>query len=328
MAYRDMVIFQRTDLGRAEIRDKRHGLTQSERLVLIIVDGVSSYGQLRVKLKSLVKERFDRALRSLSDKGLLYEVMFPLDNQVPDFVEPDAMDRFLRQEDSDPVSVIAYQPEEELSNSILRADGLIANSDVQEVIPVDPYPSLIMNTIDRLEEPVIYTKDKVVKSINIHEPVAETIEVDFYLPLEIQEEVPVVAAPILTSTDTLAEPKVPSVAPVKARSRPESISSMKLDAVASPLNEAKAGSKAALKANIKPTVRDDGNPITQVVVPQFDAKTRTKLVQKFPEPKPPKQAPLKRKKTWVDYLDSRYSLLLLILGVALAFMPALARFFK
>ena len=63
MAYQDMVIFQRTDLGRAEIRDKRHGLTQSERLVLIIVDGVSSYAQLRVKLKSLVKERFDRALR-------------------------------------------------------------------------------------------------------------------------------------------------------------------------------------------------------------------------------------------------------------------------
>ncbi|MET3138519.1 hypothetical protein AAKU61_002889 [Undibacterium sp. GrIS 1.2] len=324
MAYQDMVIFQRTDLGRAEIRDKRHGLTQSERLVLIIVDGVSSYGQLRVKLKSLVKERFDRALRSLSDKGLLYEVMFPLDNQVPDFVEADAMDRFLRQEDSDPVSVIAYQPEEELSNSILRADGLIANSDVQEVISVDPYPSLIMNTIDRLEEPVIYTKDKVVKSINIHEPVAETIEVDFYLPLEIQEEVPVIVAPIFASTDTLAEPKVSSVAPVKARSRPESISSVKLEAVASPLNEAKAASKA----NVKPTVRDDGNPITQVVVPQSDAKTRTKLVQKFPEPKPPKLAPLKRKKTWVDYLDSRYSLLLLVLGMALAFMPALVRLFK
>lgn len=324
MAYQDMVIFQRTDLGRAEIRDKRHGLTQSERLVLIIVDGVSSYGQLRVKLKSLVKERFDRALRSLSDKGLLYEVMFPLDNQVPDFVEADAMDRFLRQEDSDPVSVIAYQPEEELSNSILRDDGLIANSDVQEVIPVDPYPSLIMNTIDRLEESVIYTKDKVVKSINIHEPVAETIEVDFYLPLEIQEEVPVIVAPIFASTDTLAEPKVSSVAPVKARSRPESISSVKLEAVASPLNEAKAASKA----NVKPTVRDDGNPITQVVVPQSDAKTRTKLVQKFPEPKPPKLAPLKRKKTWVDYLDSRYSLLLLVLGMALAFMPALVRLFK
>lgn len=324
MAYQDMVIFQRTDLGRAEIRDKRHGLTQSERLVLIIVDGVSSYGQLRVKLKSLVKERFDRALRSLSDKGLLYEVMFPLDNQVPDFVEADAMDRFLRQEDSDPVSVIAYQPEEELSNSILRADGLIANSDVQEVIPVDPYPSLIMNTIDRLEEPVIYTKDKVVKSINIHEPVAETIEVDFYLPLEIQEEVPVIVAPIFASTDTLAEPKVSSVAPVKARSRPKSISSVKLEAVASPLNEAKAASKA----NVKPTVRDDGNPITQVVVPQSDAKTRTKLVQKLPEPKPPKLAPLKRKKTWVDYLDSRYSLLLLVLGMALAFMPALVRLFK
>lgn len=324
MAYQDMVIFQRTDLGRAEIRDKRHGLTQSERLVLIIVDGVSSYAQLRIKLKSLVKERFDRALRSLSDKGLLYEVMFPLDNQVPDFVEPDAMDRFLRQEDSDPVSVIAYQPEEELSNSILRADGLIANSDVQEVIPVDPYPSLIMNTIDRLEEPVIYTKDKVVKSINVHEPVAKTIEVDFYLPLEIQEEVPVIVAPIFASTDSLAEPKVSSVAPVKARSRPESISSVKLEAVASPLNEAKAASKA----NVKPTVRDDGNPITQVVVPQSDAKTRTKLVQKFPEPKPPKLAPLKRKKTWVDYLDSRYSLLLLVLGMALAFMPALVRLFK
>jgi len=83
VAYQDAAIFQRTDLGRLEIREKTHGLTQSERLVLIIADGVSSYSILRVKLKSLVKERFDRALKSLCSKGLLYEVLFQQTIKLP-----------------------------------------------------------------------------------------------------------------------------------------------------------------------------------------------------------------------------------------------------
>ncbi|MDY7539708.1 hypothetical protein RGU72_15750 [Undibacterium sp. 5I1] len=309
MAYQDIAIFQRTDLGRAEIRDKRHGLTQSERLVLIIVDGVSSYAQLRVKLKSLVKERFDRALRSLSDKGLLYEVMFPLDNQVPDFVEADAMDRFLRQEDSDPVSLLAFQPEEELSDSVLRANGLINGDvvdDVEEaepVIPVDPYPSLILNTIDRLEEPVIYTKDKVVKIIDVP-VIKENMQVDFYLPLLPPEGM----SPVLATNQVVKSVDVvtPSATPVT------------LTAVAS---SNKPVLKFESELGIKPNIL-----LKNLDASQSEVKNRTKVIQKFPEPKPTKTSRIKKKKSLADYLDSRYSLALLILGVILAIVPVLIKF--
>lgn len=129
MGYPDWVIFQRTESGRAEIRSKERGLTQSERLVLIIADGVSSYAALRGKLKSLARERFDRAVRKLTDKGLLYEVMFPEEGQQPDTVDPELMDRFLRQEDGDPVSIISFDPEEEHGE---------AGLDQESTDPVDP----------------------------------------------------------------------------------------------------------------------------------------------------------------------------------------------
>ncbi|WP_394780463.1 hypothetical protein, partial [Undibacterium sp.] len=123
MGYPDWAVFQRTESGKAEIRNKDKGLTQSERLVLIIADGVSSYADLRSKLKSLARERFDRAVRKLTDKGLLYEVMFPEEGQKPDMVDPEMMDRFLRQEDDDPVSIISFDPEEEHGDASLDHDS-------------------------------------------------------------------------------------------------------------------------------------------------------------------------------------------------------------
>jgi len=113
VGYPDWVIFQRTESGRAEIRSKERGLTQSERLVLLIADGVSSYAGLRGQLNSLAHERFDRAARKLTYKGLLYEVTFPEEGRAPDTVDPELMDKFLRQEDGDPVSILSYDPEEE-----------------------------------------------------------------------------------------------------------------------------------------------------------------------------------------------------------------------
>ncbi|HTD05476.1 hypothetical protein [Undibacterium sp.] len=120
MGYPDWVIFQRTESGRAEIRDKQRGLTQSERLVLIIADGVSTYAGLRLKLKSLTRERFDRAVRKLAGKELLYEVMFPEEGQQPDTVDPELMDKFLRQEDDDPVSILSFDPDEEHGDASLE----------------------------------------------------------------------------------------------------------------------------------------------------------------------------------------------------------------
>ncbi|MFZ6673357.1 hypothetical protein [Undibacterium sp. Xuan67W] len=306
MAYSDAVIFQRTDLGKAEIKNKQHGLTQSERLVLIIADGVSSYAELRAKLKSLVKERFDRALRSLSDKGLLYEVMFPLDNQLPDIVEADAMDRFLRQEDSDPVSVLSFQPEEEYGTDDLHAQGLVPLDEVEEVEvgePVPPYPDLIENTIDRLEEPIIYTQEKVSTRIETsHTPEPEQAgqltEVDFYLPLtlppsEVQGQPQSVVLPI--------EKLVPSE-PVLIKEVP-------------------------VKTIVAPVSVPEVQPVVASKLPEQTIKKPPVVIQKFPEPKQPKPiVPVKKNTSLLDYLDSRYSLLLVLLGLLLAFMPALAKF--
>lgn len=107
-------IFQRTHSGRDEIHKKSHGLTQSERLVLIMVDGVSSYKEIRAKLPVLTDDRFGRALQKLQAKDLVLEVFMPLDGQAPDELERTVIDRFLQQDPMDPVTVILRDPEDEL----------------------------------------------------------------------------------------------------------------------------------------------------------------------------------------------------------------------
>lgn len=107
-------IFQRTHAGREEIHKKSHGLTQSERLVLIMVDGVSSYMEIRAKLPVLTDERFERALQKLQLKELALEVFMPLEGQAPDELERAVIDRFLQQDPMDPLTVILHDPEDEL----------------------------------------------------------------------------------------------------------------------------------------------------------------------------------------------------------------------
>jgi hypothetical protein len=117
VGYSETVVFQRTELGREEIYNKKKGLTQSERLVLIMVDGTSAYAQLQVKLKSLVKARIERALHTLIDKGLILEVLFAdVSYQQPE-VEKAVVDKFLLQEAFDPVTVMSFDPEEDYGGS-------------------------------------------------------------------------------------------------------------------------------------------------------------------------------------------------------------------
>lgn len=107
------IIFQRTHTGRDEIYQKSHGLTQSERLVLIMVDGVSTYQQVRGKLPSLVDERFERAVRKLHAKELILEVFLPVAGQAPEEIEQGVVDRFLQQDPLDPVTIMFRDPDEE-----------------------------------------------------------------------------------------------------------------------------------------------------------------------------------------------------------------------
>jgi hypothetical protein len=117
VGYSETVVFQRTDLGREEIYNKKKGLTQSERLVLIMVDGTSAYAQLQVKLKSLVKARIERALHTLIDKGLVLEVLFADASYEQPEVDKAVVDKFLLQEAFDPVTVMSFDPEEDFGGS-------------------------------------------------------------------------------------------------------------------------------------------------------------------------------------------------------------------
>lgn len=109
------IIFQRTHEGRDEIKQKSHGLTQSERLVLIMVDGVSTYQEVRDKLPALTDDRFNRALRKLEQKELVLEVFMPMQGEAPEELEPAVIDRFLQQDPLDPVTIIMFDPEDELA---------------------------------------------------------------------------------------------------------------------------------------------------------------------------------------------------------------------
>jgi hypothetical protein len=106
-------IFQRTHSGREEIRQKSHGLTQSERLVLIMVDGVANYQEVRSKLPVLSDERYARAIANLQKKELIVEVFLPLEGQSAEELEKTVIDRFLQQDPLDPVTILVRDPEDE-----------------------------------------------------------------------------------------------------------------------------------------------------------------------------------------------------------------------
>lgn len=108
----DSAIFQRTDSGRQEIQNKTHGLTQSERLVLIMVDGVTPCKALRTRLPVLNQDRFDRALASLEKNSLIAEVLLPLGDRPTEELDKSVIDRFLQQDPLDPLTVLAVHPED------------------------------------------------------------------------------------------------------------------------------------------------------------------------------------------------------------------------
>lgn len=109
----ESVIFQRTKLGRDEIKLKLAGLTQSERRVLIMLDGVTSYSVLPHKTAGLNSERLERALHKLLGLGLVAEVLMPSPNQRPEILDTAMLDRFLQSDPMDPTTIMNLDPEEE-----------------------------------------------------------------------------------------------------------------------------------------------------------------------------------------------------------------------
>jgi len=108
------IVFLRTHAGRTEIHEKKSGLTQSERLVLIMIDGVTPYSRVRAKLPVLTEQRFERAMHTLLQKELISEVFMPVPNEKPEEVERSVIDRYLQQDPLDPVTIIMAPEDERL----------------------------------------------------------------------------------------------------------------------------------------------------------------------------------------------------------------------
>lgn len=143
-------IFQRTETGRDTIKTKAVKLTQSERLLLIIIDGATSYGVLRKEVWALSDERFDRALQTLLREGLVFEVLLPIQGQEAEQLDSDIVDLFLQQDPLDPVTIISFDPEDEFGN-----DDTPITSPLKTITPDPPsVPVASVAAIEVVIEPV------------------------------------------------------------------------------------------------------------------------------------------------------------------------------
>jgi hypothetical protein len=124
-------IFGRTVPGTQEILSKSGRLTQSERLVLIVLGNQIDFGELLHKLPALTPQRVEAALQRLLSLELAYEVLIPVPSATPDqSVSDAAAQEFLKQSAADPVTVMATA--EDLENS----HRLIALASEDNVSPV------------------------------------------------------------------------------------------------------------------------------------------------------------------------------------------------
>ena len=124
MALNVSMIYQRTDSGVREVYEKSHQFTQSERLILILLDGRLNLAGLKTRLPSLNDERIERALRKLQDAGLV-EPMGSGDlsrgnGSAARGLSPDAVAQFLEQSDLDPVTIFG-DSDEAVASELVRA---------------------------------------------------------------------------------------------------------------------------------------------------------------------------------------------------------------
>ena len=125
MALNVSMIYRRTDRGVREVYEKSHQFTQSERLILILLDGRLNVAGLKTRLPSLNDERIERALRKLQDASLVEPMSYDASKgngstPAPAPLEPEAVAHFLEQTDLDPVTVFG-DTEEAVAAELVRA---------------------------------------------------------------------------------------------------------------------------------------------------------------------------------------------------------------
>jgi hypothetical protein len=107
-------VLERTEAGITEINSKTNRLTQSERLVLIMIDGRTDIAMLIEKLPSLSMPRVFRAIDKLQELELLSaQLIAPIGTgNANDAIPSEAVERFLQQTDLDPATVIRSDPKD------------------------------------------------------------------------------------------------------------------------------------------------------------------------------------------------------------------------
>ena len=126
MALNVSMMYRRTDRGVREVYEKSHQFTQSERLILILLDGRLNVAGLKTRLPSLNDERIERALGKLQAANLVepisYEAGKGNGSVSPDTtpLEPEAVAHFLEQTDLDPITVFG-DSEETVAAEMVRA---------------------------------------------------------------------------------------------------------------------------------------------------------------------------------------------------------------
>lgn len=122
MALNHSMIYQRTDRGVREVYEKSHQFTQSERLILILLDGRLNVAGLKTRLPSLNDERIERAMRKLQDAGLVEPLGATPRSESPGRgqLEPEAVAQFLEQSDLDPVTIFG-DSDEAVASELVRA---------------------------------------------------------------------------------------------------------------------------------------------------------------------------------------------------------------
>jgi len=126
MALNVSMMYRRTDRGVREVYEKSHKFTQSERLILILLDGRLNVAGLKTRLPSLNDDRIERALRKLQEASLVEQISYEAGKGngtvAPDTtpLEPEAVAHFLEQTDLDPITVFG-DSEEAIAAEMVRA---------------------------------------------------------------------------------------------------------------------------------------------------------------------------------------------------------------
>jgi hypothetical protein len=141
MALNVSMVYQRTDRGVREVYEKSHQFTQSERLILILLDGRLNVAGLKTRLPSLNDDRIERALRKLQDAGLAEPMGLGdparANGSAARGLSPEAVAQFLEQSDLDPVTIFG-DSDEAVATELVRARVEQAAAQLAREVAAEP----------------------------------------------------------------------------------------------------------------------------------------------------------------------------------------------